>query len=91
MIAEFTHWLAARSAARGVTIQDCSPEDVAVFFESWWLQQHGSSQLEDGELYAAPSYLDSAVSHLSGLFKRLGREGSYDYTRKVWMRTSSCL
>ena len=82
--AELTAWLAARSTARGgVTVHDCTPEDVAVFFESSWLQHHGSSLLEDGGVYAAPSYLDSAVSHLSGFFKRLGRESGYNYAQKV--------
>ena len=82
--AEFTAWLAARSSARGgVTVLDCTPEDVAVFFESNWLLKHGSMQLAGGGLHAAPSYLDSSVSHLSGMFKRLGREGPYSYSHKV--------
>ena len=82
--AEFTAWLAACSNARGgVTVLDCTPEDVAVFFESSWLLKHGSMQLARGGLHAAPSYLDSSVSHLSGMFKRLGREGPYSYSHKV--------
>jgi len=84
VVAEFTAWVKVRSKARGgVTAHDCTPEDVAVFFEASWLQQHGSTLLQDGGVYAAPSYLDSAVSHLSGLFKRLGREGAYNYTFQV--------
>ena len=80
---EFSSWLVARSWARGVTLLTCTPEDVAVFFESCWLRQHGSSQLRDGQLHASPSYLASAVSHLSGLFKRLGREGHYNHSAQV--------
>ncbi len=49
MTAEFTAWMAARSSARGgVTVLDCTPEDVAVFFESSWLLKHGSMQLAGG-------------------------------------------
>lgn len=80
---EFCSWLAVRSSARGVSVQTCTPEDVAVFFESDWLPNHGSSVLTDGQVHAAPSYLDTSVSHLSGFFKRLGRDGQYNHSTQV--------
>ena len=81
--AEFTNWLAARGAARSVTLQTCTPVDVAMFFYTDWLQRHGASVLSDGQVHAAPSYLSSAISHLSGLFRRLGRSAPYDHTLQV--------
>ena len=80
---EFITWLSARQQARGVSLQTCTPVDVKVFFESHWLQQHGSLLLSDGKQYAAPSYLSSSISHLSGMFRRLGRTGEYDAQRQV--------
>ena len=80
---EFAAFLAARQGARGVTLLTCSPVDIKVFFETQWLKQHGSTVLSDGQRYAAPSYLETCISHLSGLFKRLGRVGEYDSIRQV--------
>ena len=80
---EFSAFLAARQAARGVSLLTCSPVDIKVFFETQWLKQHGSTVLSDGQRYAAPSYLETSISHLSGLFKRLGRVGDYDSIRQV--------
>ncbi|KAL4439968.1 hypothetical protein ABPG75_002969 [Micractinium tetrahymenae] len=80
---EFCSWLAARSLARRITLQTCTPEDVAVFFESHWLPKHGSSLLEDGAVHAAPSYLASTVSHLRGFFKRLGRDGQFSHATQT--------
>ena len=72
---EFAPWLEPRAAARGATLLTCTPEDVVVFFESHWLPRHGSTVLEDGETHASPAYLDTSVSHLSGLFRRWGARG----------------
>ncbi|KAL4452526.1 hypothetical protein ABPG75_008188, partial [Micractinium tetrahymenae] len=80
---EFCSWLAARSLARRITLQTCTPEDVAVFFESHWLPKHCSSLLEDGAVHAAPSYLASTVSHLRGFFKRLGRDGQFSHATQT--------
>lgn len=42
--------------------------------------------LDDGSTYAAPSYLDSAISHVSGMFKRMGRVREYDPVQEVSLR-----
>ena len=86
---EFDAFLQARHAVRGATLLTCSPVDVKVFFESQWLSQHGSLVLNDGQQYAAPSYLNTSISHLSGLFKRLRRTGEYDSARQVGMGPGS--
>lgn len=76
---ELNAFLQARQAARGVSLLTCSPVEVKVgVLESQCLRQHGSTMLSDGHLHAVPSYLNTAISHLSGLFKRLGCNGEYD-------------
>jgi hypothetical protein len=75
---EFLAWMQPRCNARGIAVQDSTPEDVRVFFES-----HGSTLLSDGRLHAAPSYLDSSVSHLGSLFKALGKDRPFDYETQV--------
>lgn len=81
---ELSAWLAARSTARGgVGLHNCTPEDVVVFLETTWLPNHGTTLLADGQLHAAPSYLDSTISHLSAAFQRLGRHGEYSHEQQV--------
>jgi hypothetical protein len=87
---DFLSWLGPRSTARHVSLATCTPEDIVVFFESHWLREHGSTLLSDGEVHAAPSYLSTSISHLSGMFKVLGRVGAYDPDRQVW-RLPVCL
>mgnify|MGYP001810657052 CR=1 FL=1 len=82
-VSEFTAWLQARSPARGVTLQTCAPIDISVYITTSWLPAHGSLLLDDGEVHAAPSYLENTISHLSTFFKNLGREGDYDYGKQV--------
>lgn len=82
-VSEFTAWLQARSLARGITLQTCAPVDICVYFTSSWLPVHGSLVLDDGEVHAAPSYLENTISHLSTFFKKLGREGEYDCGKQV--------
>ena len=54
-------------------------EDLLVFMEAHWQQHHAGSSLPGLDyLVASPSGLRSAISHLSTLFKRLGRGDSYD-------------
>jgi hypothetical protein len=81
---DFLSWLGPHSTARHVSPANCTPEDIVVFLESHWLHQHGSTLLSDGEVHAAPSYLSTSMSHLSGMFKVLGRVGVYDPDRQVW-------
>lgn len=79
---ELSAWLAPRSTARGgVGLHNCTPEDLVVFFETAWLPNHGTMLLDDGQLHAAPSSMDSTISHLSAAFQRLGRRhhGEYNY------------
>ncbi|KAL4448042.1 hypothetical protein ABPG75_005261 [Micractinium tetrahymenae] len=74
---------AANPSTSAAAAATCTPEDVAVFFESHWLPKHGSSLLEDGAVHAAPSYLASTVSHLRGFFKRLGRDGQFSHATQT--------
>jgi hypothetical protein len=53
-----------------------TPGDLLVYFESYWLHQHGRQHV--GEQKAAPASLDAAVSHLSTRFAELGRRGMWD-------------
>ena len=76
-------WMQPRCQARGVTLMSCAPVDISVYFTSSWLPSHGSLLLDDGQTHAAPSYLENTVSHLSSFFKKLGREGPYDYAKQV--------
>lgn len=80
---EFMAWLSARSTARGVDLLTCTPEDIIVFLESYWLRRHGSLLLSDGNLHAAPSTLSATISHLSGVLKAAGRSGLYDPDRQA--------
>jgi hypothetical protein len=53
------------------------PGDLLVYFESYWLRQHGRQSMAE-DMRAAPASLDAAVSHLSTRFAELGRRGAWD-------------
>lgn len=57
----------------------CTPNDLVVYLESGFLQQHGRQTAEDGSSCPAPSTLNTAVAHLSTRFQELGCRGMWDW------------
>ena len=58
------------------SLMTCIPEDLLVFLQLEFLPRHAGIVLPDGDHISAPSSVNNAISHLSMIFKELGR-GSY--------------
>eukprot|EP00798_Chlamydomonas_sp_ICE-L_P025645 gene25645-biopygen20130 len=60
------------------------PKEVLVFFEEYYIWEHGASSVGAGErLQSAPSSAACAVGHLSSLMQSMGRRGPYNAMTRV--------
>ena len=62
----------------GLTLRNCSPEDLLVYFEKVYVPLHSGSVTTSGHLLAAPSTISGIKSHLRQIFKQLGRGDTWD-------------
>ena len=80
---EFWQWFAAREAFLGRDVWHATPQDIAVYMETYWLQHHGELLLLDGHLHASPSYVRSTISHLSSIYKKANQDKAWDLHSQV--------
>ena len=72
---ELRQWLLVYGQGR--TLADCTPLDVLLFMETWWIPHHSGSMLRSGVKVAAPQTIATNLSHLSTLFQLNGRACAY--------------
>lgn len=76
---ELSSFLQSLGSDYSTDLKHVGPEDLLVFMEQHWLKKHAGSHVPGiDHLVASPSGVNSAFSHLSTLFRRLGRGESYD-------------
>ena len=76
---EFSAWLHVLPPGYATDLQGAGPEDLLVFMDYQWLPRHAGSKLPGFEApVASPQGVACALSHMSTLFKRIGRIGAYN-------------
>lgn len=76
---ELSYFLQSLGSEYSTDLMHVGPEDLLVFMEQHWLKKHAGSYVPGiDHLVASPSGVNSAFSHLSTLFRRLGRGDTYD-------------
>lgn len=74
---ELHTWLTQLPLALGKSLMACSPADLLVFMESYWVPHHAGTDMPDGSLIASPGGVNQCLSNLSTGFQLIGRIGDW--------------
>lgn len=75
---EFAAFLQCLPASWGRSIHNCGPLDILAFVELSWVHKHQGSWLPNGSKVASPSGHSGMLSHLSTMFRLIGRCGPWN-------------